>query len=865
MANKKSKRSSRRSSSNNLNKSQSSSSLNNSTHSKNINNATTAAAAAASAASSKTSLTSSYVPLGIDIGSFRSRLSFATSSENNNGENLQVENSSKTASDTTTSKTKTTSSSTNITTSYKTPSNGTPVVFSSGLRYVTSLVAIEELEEDLREEWEGGMFNPNSSPSSKGGGRNKKVEIVKEKELSFAFGDDASKVLLRSGKAIKDGNVVFLCSGSESSKEEEIETTDNENLSEEEKEDLELDEQDRKNAKLASNAFFQHLFTETAAVSSSHPSLIRAVLCIPDEDCLVALSEDDSPLSEDDFSLSEEEKVKTSKEQSFLYNRCNNGLTSTIAKIGWDNSPQMLSCPIAVTNKKERNKWRAKVMDEVRIIGCISNSAAICNAYGLLDDDPSSSKENTYPTTTISATVPLLIKPCNTTLKHVIIIDWGNNSLNFNYLQRIHNQHDDTMEAFYTHSLNDQNQLKTMTNYGGEKLRKLLTNYVCEQFERKNRRNLEPGSKVCNSKKSYQKILNAIDEVVLGALSSWTSNTGNYSGRTIPIRIDGLMEGLDCSVDMTGGMIMSLLNSYMNGVATAVKDYVLQILQQQTTMMIDGVLLAGGTCDLPFARMVVEKALISTGKVRWIGAGRSGGGDDGGGGGMMAGMASEGCARHAALLASSFAENLFGNSTPVAAESSPSSKEEMSATDSTSTNNGEKDGISNEDVVITPKNNKKENNDEDKKEDEDESIFHHVKTYENVLPCPVGVGLVLNKGDSASVILVNEGSLLPAFVSKKVEIHTLGNSDTNNEEEEEEECFPMWIVQTNNTTTEKVLGTVQVPINQMTKKEKTKKKEDGEEKKDDGKEFYYTVDVITEIDTDGRLRMSIGGGPVVTF
>ena len=31
-------------------------------------------------------------------------------------------------------------------------------------------------------------------------------------------------------------------------------------------------------------------------------------------------------------------------------------------------------------------------------------------------------------------------------------------------------------------------------------------------------------------------------------------------------------------------------------------------------MMIDGLLLAGGTCDLPFGRIVLEKASISTGK-----------------------------------------------------------------------------------------------------------------------------------------------------------------------------------------------------------------------------------------------------------
>ena len=128
---------------------------------------------------------------------------------------------------------------------------------------------------------------------------------------------------------------------------------------------------------------------------------------------------------------------------------------------------------------------KEKVNDKVRIICCTSNSAAICNVYGLLDDNQSSSKTTTT-STTASMTVPLLMKPCNTRMKHIITVDWGNNSLNFNYLQRIHNQDDNTMEAFYTHSLSlksnnnnknqNKNQLKTMTNYGDEILRKLLTN-----------------------------------------------------------------------------------------------------------------------------------------------------------------------------------------------------------------------------------------------------------------------------------------------------------------------------------------------------------------------------------------------------
>lgn len=129
-------------------------------------------------------------------------------------------------------------------------------------------------------------------------------------------------------------------------KKDETETSNE--IPEEEEKYLERYKEEMKNEKLESNAFFQHLFTETAVVSSTHPCLIRDVLCMPDKDLLDTSVEEDSESSP--------ETIILSKQKSKSYNRCSNGLSSTVTKIGLDRSPQMLSCDNTITNKRNEIK-----------------------------------------------------------------------------------------------------------------------------------------------------------------------------------------------------------------------------------------------------------------------------------------------------------------------------------------------------------------------------------------------------------------------------------------------------------------------------------------------------------------------------
>ena len=108
---------------------------------------------------------------------------------------------------------------------------------------------------------------------------------------------------------------------------------------------------------------------------------------------------------------------------------------------------------------------------------------------------------------------------------------------------------------------------------------------------------------------------------------------------------------------------------------------------------------------------------------------------------------------------------------------------------------------------------------------------YDVLAEEEVLLCPIGIGLSYQEGDPAATVLIESGSPLPAHSTITIDVTGIPSNNS------------MSLVQINDNGDEKVVGRI--------------------ENFDSG--ASKELEVITELSIEGKLMVSLNGDPICTI
>jgi len=362
-------------------------------------------------------------------------------------------------------------------------------------------------------------------------------------------------------------------------------------------------------------------------------------------------------------------------------------------------------------NKKDKKEIKAKK----RIVTVLSHPIAIAHAHNLFLEDSASS--NT------SASTP------STSPRDVLVADWGASALSISHL-RIASNGIATIEKHVSDA-----------SLSGKNIISLLTKHIAELFERKVRGAIPPGETMMNKKAKAK-----LDVAAEDAIRSF----GFSPKKTVTI--DGLIEGLDCHVDIMLARFEMLLGNVLRGAETKLKGF----------GTFDSVISAGSIMKMKCVERMMDRLYPRASVWRGENANDV----------PLDEAVAIGCAR--------YGSSLLGMNLPV------------------------------------------EDNNE---EEEEEPIL----VEEEVPLCPIGIGLCLQEGDPAAVVMIENKAPLPALCTKLVDITGISNN-----------CIHL--IQINEKGEEKVVGRI-------------------ENFDSSAKE----AEVTAELTVEGNLRVSVNGGPSCTI
>ncbi|GMI61437.1 hypothetical protein ScalyP_jg2956 [Parmales sp. scaly parma] len=165
--------------------------------------------------------------------------------------------------------------------------------------------------------------------------------------------------------------------------------------------------------------------------------------------------------------------------------------------------------------------------------------------------------------------------------KRAIVVNWGGAGFNLTEITRFSN----------TGVLN-LTKSECSNALSGEAIVDIVYNFVSGQFTRKN-----PGLNV-DSKKSISKLREAVVSSlkVLGL------------SRTCSIEVDGLVEGVDCRVNLSRGRLEMLCGSSFSDFEEVLGSFV-QESGADESVPVDVCLFAGGMCNMPAVQEMIKKVL----------------------------------------------------------------------------------------------------------------------------------------------------------------------------------------------------------------------------------------------------------------
>ena len=460
-------------------------------------------------------------------------------------------------------------------------------------------------------------------------------------------------------------------------------------------------------------AFFSHLSTQATSANgaTAHPSSLRYVLSIP-----VTISSSPSQI---------ETYVQTVQ----------NGMVESMRQIGYDTAPEIINASADRNlNKKEKKQIIKSIEQNPSVLAVITHPVAIGHAHGIFDEvDVTNSNNHKW--------------------KNILVVNWGASSLTLTHLTKNNNNNNLTSIQKFQHE---------SKSCCGINILSILVSHTAEIFER-NKRGMIPRGETLLNKKAKAKLEVACED----ALRSF-----GYSPKA-HVTIDGLIDGIDCQVEIMLARFEMLLAGTMRMAENMIKDFV-----DKSGVEFDGVLSAGGIMRMNCVDSIMKRLFQG----KWRGK-------------AVGDVAPEeaialGCARFAHMLLESSPNHNNDNYSHTLASSNEEEKKEQ-------------------DIIAT-----------------------NCIVEEKVLLSPVGIGLSLQEGDPAAVVMIEKQTPLPALVTKNISL-----------------------------TSTTSLGVMQI-FSSNSNKDQEKEQPDKMIGKIEGIDASATsVEVTMELSCKGQLSVLINGGP----
>jgi len=375
-----------------------------------------------------------------------------------------------------------------------------------------------------------------------------------------------------------------------------------------------------------------------------------------------------------------------------------------------------------------------------RTLAVLTHPIAIAHAHGVFS-----------PLTLPSTSSPPLLSNDQDSPQNILIVDWGASALSITSL-------------FVTTSPQGIARITKHTSdksLGGKKIIHLLVQHIAELFERKVRGMIPPGETLCN-KKAKAKLEVAAED----ALRSF-----GFSPK-VTVTIDGLIDGIDCHVDVMLARFEMLMGSCLRSAEMKLKEF--SAGSSDAVVAFDQVIGAGSVMRMKSVDRMMDQ-IFPRGKVC---RGKS----------VNDVPPEEAVAMGCAVYGSTCLSSRFAHG------------------------HGNNDDSGDEAIAQQEQGN-------------NDSIQ---RVEEEVPLCPIGIGLSLQEGDPAAVVMIDKMAPLPALVTKIVDI----TGCTSNS---------IGITQIDESNDEKVVGKIE-GFNPNDMKE---------------------VEVTMELTAEGKLSVSLNGGPVL--
>ncbi len=253
---------------------------------------------------------------------------------------------------------------------------------------------------------------------------------------------------------------------------------------------------------------------------------------------------------------------------ALLIQSIESGTQKFIEEIGFDSSPDVLNSSNHLS-KRDKKQLVKEMLDTKRVLAVITDPVAIAHAHGLFDDD-NSEKSRKW--------------------NNVLVVDWGASSLTLTHLQNLGSTGITSIQDTHSES-----------KFCGVDILNILVSHTAEIFERSTRGAIPRGETLQN-KKAKAKLEVACED----ALRSF-----GYSTK-VQVTIDGLIDGIDCQVEIMLARFEMLLSSMLRSAEGMIRDFV-----KSSGVDFDGVLCAGGVVRMK----CVESMLNRVFQGKWRGKG----------------------------------------------------------------------------------------------------------------------------------------------------------------------------------------------------------------------------------------------------
>ena len=372
-----------------------------------------------------------------------------------------------------------------------------------------------------------------------------------QQEVQFIFGDAARKALTRQKQPlgqslVRQLSVLSICGSVDWTTDDEgdVAMMDKEPEPEPAPPAVEETAGANKTAAQASAAFFANLANLACDATSAHPAQLRAVVSVPagaDRRTIRGVV-DSAERGLDEAIAQSQGKEKEKGKQ--------NGGGSG----------------------KKKGKKKGKQHDGGKVVGVLTDPAAVCLAHGLADATTASTinlGSNSSP-------------PGPSNWRHALVVDWGASGLTLSHVARMGSSHVlSVVSTAHDAALS------------GRTLTDLLVAHCASQFERKCR-----VSGVLESKKSRAR-LEAACEIAIRTLGRATS---------CHVTVDGLYEGMDLNVpvsrprfDMLCGPSLRKAEAQVKAVKEALAG------SGEEGAALDVVLLAGNVSLMPSVKSMIDR------------------------------------------------------------------------------------------------------------------------------------------------------------------------------------------------------------------------------------------------------------------